>query len=300
MKDNSHGFAQLPLLLGIVIGVVVVASGYFIFSVYEDSKHQADEIAELKKQLTLKPSPLTSTSNAPDKKTPAPVAKPARIPSATPKVVSTPTPTPTSNPQLSLSQTIKEWRNGIAYVKCRFSYTDGTYMEKSGTGLFFGSGTNILMSNLHVLSEEGVPPDFCAIKLPEDPDWAIITGSEVKKGRNDLDVAYAVIANPTNYMQSVTTKTLGCKETPDIGEKIIVLGYPGIGANFDITATEGIVSGYEPPYYITSAKIEHGNSGGVAIWVEKNCDLGIPTLVTTGELESLGRILDFKTAILAQ
>jgi len=297
MKNNSNGFAQATLLLGIIIGAVVVGVGYFVFSIYENNKHQAGEIETLKEQLTLKSPSPTPTKSIAEQKSSAPISKPAR----TPTVVTIPsaTATPTVAPQQSLSSIIKEWRKGIAYVKCRFSYTDGTYIEKSGTGLFFGSGTNMVMSNLHVLSGGGVPPDFCAIKLPEDPDWEIVTGSEVKKGRNSLDVAYVVIENPTSYMQTVVTKTVGCKEKPDIGEKVVVLGYPGIGANLDITATEGIVSGYEAPYYITSAKIEHGNSGGVAIWVEKNCNLGIPTLVATGTLESLGRILDFGTALLA-
>ena len=77
------------------------------------------------------------------------------------------------------------------------------------------------------------------------------------------------------------------------GEAVVVLGYPGIGSDTDITATEGIISGYEDTYYVTSANIDHGNSGGAAILLKDNCFLGIPTYVESGELESLGRILDW-------
>jgi len=70
------------------------------------------------------------------------------------------------------------------------------------------------------------------------------------------------------------------------------LGYPGIGGNNDITATEGIISSYDGDYYITSAKIEHGNSGGIAILIKDNCFLGIPSYAEAGEIESMGRILD--------
>jgi hypothetical protein len=70
------------------------------------------------------------------------------------------------------------------------------------------------------------------------------------------------------------------------------LGYPTIGSSGSITVTEGIVSGIEGDYYVTSAKIDHGNSGGVAILTKDDCYLGIPTFVkNNGGFESLGRIL---------
>lgn len=75
----------------------------------------------------------------------------------------------------------------------------------------------------------------------------------------------------------------------------MVLGYPSYGTDYlEITAIEGIVSGYDGEYYTTSAKIEQGNSGGVAISQKGNCYLGIPTAVKLGVFESLGRILDVK------
>ncbi|KKS24033.1 MAG: hypothetical protein UU82_C0013G0001, partial [Candidatus Nomurabacteria bacterium GW2011_GWC2_41_8] len=65
-----------------------------------------------------------------------------------------------------------------------------------------------------------------------------------------------------------------------------------------LTVTDGIVSGVETDnngvhYYKTSAKIDHGNSGGIAI-EDSGCVIGIPTFVQQGELESIGRILDLK------
>ena len=44
-------------------------------------------------------------------------------------------------------------------------------------------------------------------------------------------------------------------------------------------------------YIKTSAKIEHGSSGGVAI-KDSGCVVGIPTFVEQGSVESIGRILD--------
>lgn len=93
-----------------------------------------------------------------------------------------------------------------------------------------------------------------------------------------------------------------CKRTfYPTGEKVVVLGYPSIGTSSgkDLTITEGIISGVEEGFsfsdkkhftwYVTSAKIEHGNSGGTAI-ASDGCFIGIPTWSTRGEMESQGRI----------
>ena len=52
------------------------------------------------------------------------------------------------------------------------------------------------------------------------------------------------------------------------------------------------MSGFESNYFVTSAKVERGNSGGTAVLLKNNCFLGVPTFVQSGALESLARILD--------
>jgi len=73
-----------------------------------------------------------------------------------------------------------------------------------------------------------------------------------------------------------------------------VLGYPDIGGD-TVTVTEGIISGFETRfntnYIVTSAKISHGNSGGLAL-LESGCSIGITTFAKTSEIESLGYIID--------
>ena len=97
--------------------------------------------------------------------------------------------------------------------------------------------------------------------------------------------------------QAISTLDSVCRTTAASGERVIILGYPAIGAKGDVTVTDGIISGYEDNFYITSAKIERGVSGGVAVLVDKNCYLGIPTFVRAGEVESLGRVLDARLLI---
>jgi len=105
----------------------------------------------------------------------------------------------------------------------------------------------------------------------------------------------------------------------NVGTKIYVFGYPGSADDYilsgsgvgrlsgaiiseedideynksrNLIVTEGIISGKGANGYFTTAKIDTGNSGGLAIAKENGrvCIVGIPTWVSVGELDSLGII----------
>ena len=103
------------------------------------------------------------------------------------------------------------------------------------------------------------------------------------------DLGYVSLSGASTL--PVSTPAPQCAENPQIGDEVVILGYPGVGSKDSVTATEGIISGFDGDFYITSAKIERGNSGGAAVHVEDNCLLGIPTLTIAGRVESLARIL---------
>lgn len=85
------------------------------------------------------------------------------------------------------------------------------------------------------------------------------------------------------------------------GSNIFLLGYPGVGTSGGkaLTINEGIISGIErgfsfsqeapPTWYVTSAKIDSGISGGAAI-ASDGCFIGIPTWAYIGDMESQGRL----------
>ena len=121
-------------------------------------------------------------------------------------------------------------------------------------------------------------------------------------------MGYIYINNPSDYFKNLTqTSLLFVRKKPFLGDEIVVLGYPSIGSRNGLTATEGIVSGFDGNYFITSAKVEQGNSGGAAILLKDNCLLGIPTFVTLGKsgissqnsgyLDSGGKIKIIRLAI---
>ncbi|MEA3463864.1 MAG: hypothetical protein U9R14_02215 [Patescibacteria group bacterium] len=107
-----------------------------------------------------------------------------------------------------------------------------------------------------------------------------------------------------------------------MGTKIYVFGYPGnaddyiLSSSFvgrmsgviseedideynksrNLIVTEGIISGKSENGYFTTAKIDTGNSGGIAVAKEngKICIVGIPTWISVGELDNLGIIQPIK------
>lgn len=195
-----------------------------------------------------------------------------------------------------LAAVVKEWQPKVAAVECRWNGLFGEEVDH-GSGLWISSNNTIITSN-HVVTMEDTflgPPakaDSCTVKLPGGEAVTVKKG-DISSWQGIPDIASLMIKNPSPGMGEVASSLNSvCRDKAASGDRIVVLGYPAIGAKNSVTVTEGIISGYEDNFYITSAKIEQGVSGGVAVLVDKNCYLGIPTFVRAGEVESLGRILD--------
>jgi len=81
-------------------------------------------------------------------------------------------------------------------------------------------------------------------------------------------------------------------ENVRLGEPIRIFGYPTLSGGYNLTVTDGVVSSIDSDYGLiyTSAKIGYGNSGGLA--VDRNgCMIGIPSMISSDEAESLGVII---------
>ena len=200
----------------------------------------------------------------------------------------------------NLVSIIQEWRPRIAYIECILR--DGSSIAGSGLGAIFGESFPQVLTNKHVIrDEDGNVPPGCIVKFPDNNEIFEITKSSDIPVSVIVDAGALNIRNPNSQLKNLVSSSinycfpLGYTGKAKVGEPIVILGYPYTGTKYDITATEGIISGYEGNYYITSAKVEHGNSGGVAILVKDNCYLGIPTYVKVGTSETLARILDINT-----
>lgn len=189
---------------------------------------------------------------------------------------------------------VNQWRPIIAHVECVWQNSLGTPLfYKTGSGLLTknASSSPFILTNKHVVLEQDTDiPAICRVKLPDYEKTFSITPDNIMKAASGDDWAQIFLPSDEK-ISGLTPSQLKLCNQPPVGSNIIILGYPVIGAKTDITATEGIISGYDGNYYITSAKVDRGNSGGTAIFLKNNCYLGIPTFTKTGAAESLARIL---------
>ena len=309
MKSRK-GFIQIPLLIAIIAGVLVLGGGGYVgvkqyqsyqaekARVAQEKEQEAQAIAEVQQkaleQATAEIEKL-KTENQATKNQQALLEKKVDQDRKNQSVQP-------STQEIDLPALVKYWRPRIVHIQCEFRYTntETVYLVQAGSGFMYSYS---IMTNNHVLfevSETGqviYAPNSCTIKLPDDNQSLTIYYREKINGYfgNDKSLDFGVmdVKNPTSYMKSIISAPSPklCSRKPSLGEKIVILGYPGIGARNDITVTEGIISGYDGDFFITSAKVEHGNSGGAVILVKDNCYLGIPTYVIEGEAETLARIL---------
>ncbi|MEX0934851.1 MAG: trypsin-like peptidase domain-containing protein [Candidatus Paceibacterota bacterium] len=193
------------------------------------------------------------------------------------------------NETRNFTNLIEIWDDRVAKLHCEFS-NQSTRSESNGSGVAtVQDGILSFLTNKHVVFwDDQYLAEDCEITLPSgqkfdvDPDDISVSES--------LDIAHIQIG-PLSESGTTFTQLTVCSAVPSVGDEVVILGYPSVGSKDSITATEGIISGFDGEYYVTSAKIERGNSGGAAIHLRNNCFLGIPTLVYVGRLESLARIL---------
>lgn len=184
--------------------------------------------------------------------------------------------------------------------------------KKDSTG---GSGTiltedGLILTNAHIIPDGAEKTVSCLVILP-DPS----TGSP-----NEMYTAYPIIVPNLSekydiafiqvddvYYDEKKGKAYGvypkkfpayenssyCKNKKlKLGEPVRIYGYPAISGGYALTITDGIVSSMLPDegLIVTSAKISHGNSGGLAV-DENGCRIGIPSMVSGDDYESLGVII---------
>jgi len=197
----------------------------------------------------------------------------------------------------TVAEFIAEWSPRVASVVCRFDYTDGTvdrYGAGSGFLVKFNNGSIGIKTNKHVIfNEMKYRPTICSSFFLNGEEVYHLWGKSNFGASDTLDIATMTIPNPSPIIIQMANNPVAtyCVDMSVIGDKILILGYPTIGSDQGITVTEGIVSGIETDYYVTSAKIDSGNSGGIAVSMKNNCIIGMPTASVKGSMESLGRIL---------
>jgi len=296
---NQKGFIQIPLLIAIIAGVLVLGgAGYIGIKQYqsylkervgeqiqkesEEARLKAEKEKQLQELLATQQQELDETKKEVQKLKSQPIQSP------------TPRTQEIDYNNIPLRSVVRlgcteDLLKSLAIKK---QYDIDTFITGSGT-IFTENGQ--ILTNAHVVANN--PKTMCFVALQEDLKQSQLAdlSANVIDLDNQSDLVILKIEEDENYFKKypfpVTSKS--CKDTDlKLGDKLVVAGYPAIGG-FSITLTEGIISGFDGDYIKTSAKLEHGNSGGAAFHYT-GCYIGVPTKVVVGELESLGIILKFR------
>ncbi len=163
----------------------------------------------------------------------------------------------------------------------------------------------IVLTNNHVI--EGAT--LCKITIPNSLTGGIeeiyeATPIIVSKLSKKYDVATLKInaayidssgktwgTYPTNFSSFIIPKTCDVSEPSKLGDSVRVYGYPVTSGGYNLTITDGIISSFsDEGNILTSAQIDSGNSGGLAI-DQNGCWLGMPSAVVSGNYQNLGVVI---------
>lgn len=167
-----------------------------------------------------------------------------------------------------------------------------------------GSGTivhpqGIILTNCHVASPRAMgmsspPADRLGIAITERSDRppALSYFAEIVTYNAELDLAVVRIVSDVKGRKvrrlNLPAVPLGDSDRLDLGDKLSIFGYPGIGGE-TVTFTSGGVSGFssekgvrsQRAWIKTDATIAGGNSGGTAVNNDGQL-VGIPTQAAAG------------------
>jgi S1-C subfamily serine protease len=181
-----------------------------------------------------------------------------------------------------------------------------TYYGKEISG---GSGIIIeeeggILTNYHVVADAEV----CLITLPNiisgtPEEIYVATPLIVPQLSKQYDLAFLKITEafiddrgkahgifPKKF-KTFTESPFCSGYVPKLGDEIRIYGYPVTSGGYNLTITDGVISSFSSDGLIlTSAKVDSGNSGGLAI-TKDGCLVGIPSAIFTGKYQNLGVII---------
>ena len=194
-------------------------------------------------------------------------------------------PTPQAPPQDNFDDSSVQNSIIKSTVKLFCPFDANRAMQGSGTVI---EPSGVVLTNKHVVSGTlgclvGFIDDF-----NDEPYFGERQIADIVKTSLYDDIAVLKIRNLQNRQLWYIDITRSSSR-PRLGTRISIYGYPArFGTN--ITYTSGDFSGVEGDYYKTTAILEYGNSGGGA-YLKDGTFIGIPTLVKSGQLNSLGYLL---------
>ncbi len=176
--------------------------------------------------------------------------------------------------------------------------------DEGGSGTMFTTDGTVLTNN-HVITGA----TSCKVTIPNPTTGGIAeiyeaTPVVTPKLSKEYDIATVKITGsytdasgttwgsyPTTFTAFTLPSTCNTSTPSQLGDTVKIYGYPITSGELNLTETDGIVSSFaEDGDILTSAKVDSGNSGGLAV-DQNGCWLGIPSAVVSGNYQNLGVII---------
>lgn len=205
----------------------------------------------------------------------------------------------------------EEIASSVVNIYCPSTSNAKDESSSGGSGIML-TDDGIVLTNSHIIPQNKknilVDETGCLVILPDSvtgqPSEIYLAHPIVIPGiSEDYDLAYMQIYDAyydeeEGEYKGVYPRTFPAfddtnrcnNEDIKLGDAVRIYGYPAISGGYSLTITDGVVSSFPGEgLIVTSAKISHGNSGGLAV-DKDGCMLGVPSLVSSDENESLGVI----------
>ena len=212
------------------------------------------------------------------------------------------------------SSDLSKYMTGVVQVIC---VTPTGISSGSGSLWIFKEVPYAVVTNYHVVKDASKCVIAITNSANQQSSVLSIKGSIYTFNKN-TDQAILSIGTPlsatevpiANYNYSLSD-VRKCPNNMPVGSPVVIIGYPSYAkrdATLNIssigtvnviyrTSTNGIISGYDSSQpgnanYFVSAKIDNGNSGGMALAKDSSgiCVLGLPTWLSVGNYETQGLV----------
>lgn len=333
----QEGFIQIPILIAIIVGIVVVGGAGYVgvkqYQSYQIEKAEKDNearIAAKTQQKALEEAQM-EIEQLKEKSVEA-----KRKQETLEQKVSNGQKSVPQNISISASE-LEPYLTGVGRIDCSSDWSSFDWSKLSiGSGSLWniqGIGYSVL-TNKHVIDIPKGQYGYCNLKVADNGNIkanknereiepGIKTGSfwwldeeNVFRWNQKTDVAVLKIKNefvagdPPDGLNYTISSLRLCPQRMAINSPVVAIGFPAftmkVVENGAIqstrTVTNGVISSHDEstirdyglptPNYFISAKIDSGNSGGIALSKDNNglCVLGIPTWVNVGNFETQGII----------
>lgn len=322
---NQKGFIQIPFLIAIIAGVLVLGGGGYL-GIRQYQNNQAEKV-EQKKITQEKEAEAHAKADAQQQSLEAAqqeIEKLKQEGTETKKkqnMLEQQVKTQTNQPEIEfqgLSITSAEIAPHLTETPLIICYDEDLNMIL-GSGSIWNLpkfGNSVVITNRHVVEE----PDCVAQTYNGDNPLSNydIHLRDVSRWNNATDISVFPLLKKEakQTVNSNISKLPLCSIKMAVGSPVIVIGFPAFGVRMvDLggqgflqrvasqIVTNGIISGHDTtvvkpkgklPYqnYFISATVDSGNSGGIAFAKDKNglCVLGVPTWLTIGNYQTQGLV----------